>query len=268
MYHKNQHILLLIHQLDPSKKALNHALKIGTIFKAKVLICKSPFTKNAIASETIENYISEHDQVEHIQLENTKAEPNKSINQLNIIFMLIDIDAKNDFKFYLKNNIFSWVLNAKIPTFLIGKKTSNQTDYSNIILPIDHKKESKEKMIWASYFGRFNKAVVQLIPASEKDEIPAKTIRNTLLFTKKMFSQFLFDYKIHKSNTSSKHIDEEAFKAATTNASDLIILMTGKAQGIFFLRYNSKKIKQVISQYSNPILLINPLKDYYLPCER
>ncbi|MCZ4693981.1 hypothetical protein DWB61_03245 [Ancylomarina euxinus] len=267
MYAKNQHILLLVQKLNPNKKALNHALKIATIFKSKVLISNSPFSKNKIADEDLENYISDHDNASKIQLSITEDQPNKIIKQLNIIFMFIEIDVKNDFKFYLRNNIFSWILNAKIPTFLVGQKTSIKTEYSNIILPIDHKKESKEKMIWASYFGRFNNAVVQLIPATEKEEVFKKTIRNTLLFTKKMFSQFIFNYKIHKSEFSSKHIDEEAFKMATTNESDLVVLMTGKAQGVFFLRYNSKKIKHLINHYPNPILLINPMKDYYLPCD-
>ena len=267
MYNKNQHILLLIQKLNPNKKALNHALKIANIFKSNVLISNSPFSKNKIPDEDLENYISDHDNASTIQLTLAEDQPNKMIKKLNIIFMLIEIDEKNDFKFYLKNNIFSWILNAKIPTFIVGNKTSIKTDYSNIILPIDHKKESKEKMIWASYFGRLNNAVIQLIPASEKEEAFKKTIRNTLLFTKKMFSQFIFNYKIHKSEFSSKHIDEEAFKVATTNESDLIVLMTGKAQGVFFLRYNSKKIKHLINHYPNPILLINPLKDYYLPCD-
>ncbi|MGZ2368686.1 hypothetical protein ACXR6G_02750 [Ancylomarina sp. YFZ004] len=267
MYKKNQHILLLIQHLDQNKNALNHALKIANIFKSKVLVSNSPFAKNKIADRDLENYISDYDNVDAIQLQVTKDQPNKMIKQLNIIFMLIELDKKNDFKFFLNNNIFSWVLNAKIPTFIVGNKTSIKTDYSNIILPIDHKKESKEKMIWASYFGRFNNAVVQLIPATEKEDAFMKTIRNTLLFTKKMFSQFIFDYRIHKSKFSSKHIDEEAFKVSTTKESDLVVLMTGKAQGIFFLRYNSKKIKHYINSYPNPILLINPMKDYYLPCD-
>jgi len=267
MYKKNQHILLLIQYLDQNKNALNHALKIANIFKSKVLVSNSPFSKNKIADSDLENYISDYDNVDAIKLQITKDQPNKMIRQLNIIFMLIEVDEKNDFKFFLNNNIFSWILNAKIPTFIVGNKTSIKTDYSNIILPIDHKKESKEKMIWASYFGRFNNAVVQLIPATEKEDTFMKTIRNTLLFTKKMFSQFIFDYRIHKSNFSSKHIDEEAFKASTTSESDLVVLMTGKAQGIFFLRYNSKKIKHYLNSYPNPILLINPMKDYYLPCD-
>jgi len=267
MYKKNQHILLLVQQLNPNKNALNHALKIASIFKSKVLVSYSPFSKNRISEEDLKNYISDLDNVDTIQLTVEKDQPNKIIKELNIIFMYIEVDTKNDFKFFLKNNIFSWILNAKIPTFIIGDKTSTNTDYSNIILPIDYKKESKEKMIWASYFGRFNNAVVQLIPATEKEGIFMKTIRNTLLFTKKMFSQFIFNYKIHKSKLSSKHIDEEAFKVSTTNESDLVVLMTGKAQGIFFLRYDSTKIKHYINTYPNPILLINPMKDYYLPCD-
>ncbi|MDE5423754.1 hypothetical protein L3073_16160 [Ancylomarina sp. DW003] len=267
MYKKNQHILLLIQKLDAKKKALNHALKIAQIFKAKVLISTSPFSRKKIHPEELKNYIKDYPEVSSLQITNRNDQPNKSIKLHNIIFLVLDVDKKNDFKFFLKNSNFNWVLNAKIPTILVGHKTSSQADYSNIILPIDHKKESKEKMIWASYFGRFNNAIIKLIIPQEKDNILIKTIRNTLFFTKKMFSQFTFEYKILKSELSSKRIDEEAFKSSTTKESDLIILMTGKIQGVFFLQFNSKRIKYFINNYTNPILLINPMKDYYLPCD-
>lgn len=267
MYKKNQHILLLIRSLNPNKNALNHALKIARTFKSKVLIANSPFSNKKVKLENLEAYVSDIPEASTIQLNKSDNQPNQSIKQLNIIFLFVDVDDKSDFKFFIKNNIFNWILNAKIPTFLIGSNTSIKTDYSNIILPIDHKKESKEKMIWASYFGRFNDSVIQLIPAKEKEDSFMKTIRNTLLFTKKMFSQFNFDYKILKSECTSKLIDEEAFKMSTTNESDLVILMTGKIQGVFLLRFNSRKIKHLLNNYPNPILLINPLKDYYLPCE-
>jgi len=267
MYKKDQHILILIQNLNPNKNTLHHALALTKIFNAKILIASSPYSKKELQQTEIEDYISDTPEASFIKLSQSDHEPNSCIEKLNIIFMLIQIDEKNDFKIFLKNNIFNWVLKAKIPTILLGNKTSNKADYSNIIIPIDHKKESKEKMIWASYFGRFNKAIIHLIPAQEKDDIYMKTIRNTLLFTKKMFTQFNFDYKILKSETSSKQIDEEAFKNPLTKESDLVILMTGKTQGVFFLRFNSKKIKHYIRNYPNPILLINPLKDYYLPCE-
>jgi len=267
MYKKNQHILLLVRSLNSNKNALNHALKIAHTFKSKILIANNPFSKNKITLKELENYISYIPEAKTLQLSISDNEPNQSIKQLNIIFLLVEIDNKKDFKFFLKNNIFHWILNAKTPTFLIGNNTSLKTDYSNIILPIDHKKESKEKMIWASYFGRFNRSVIHLIPAKEKEDSFMKTIRNTLLFTKKMFSQFNFDYKILKSESTSKCIDEEAFTMQTTNESDLVILMTGKIQGVFLLRFNSRKIKHLLNSYANPILLINPMKDYYLPCE-
>jgi len=267
MYKKNQHILIIIQNLNPNKSSLHHAVALTKIFKAKILITPSPFSKNKIQQTEIEDYISDTPEARFLKIDQSDLEPNKCIEKLNIIFMLVQVDQKNDFKFFLKNNIFNWVLTAKIPTILIGDKTSNKADYSNIQIPIDHKKESKEKMIWASYFGRFNKAIIHLIPAKEKDSTYMKTIRNTLLFTKKMFTQFNFDYKISKSEVASKQIDEEAFSNPATKASDLVILMTGKVQGVFFLRFNSKKIKHFTNTYPNPILLINPLKDYYLPCE-
>jgi len=267
MYKKEQHILILTQHLIPNKNALNHALKLAKIFKAKILISHSPYSKKSISNEEAEKDTPIDPEINPIKFDLSEQEPNKSIERLNIIFMLVEIDEQNDFKFFGRKNIFDWILKAKIPSILIGNKTSSEANYSNIFVPIDHKKESKEKMIWASYFGRFNGATIRLFPAKEKNEILMKTIRTTILFTKRMYEQFNFKYQITKSECNSKSIDEITFKDSKVMNSDLIILMTGKAQGVFFLRFNSKKIRHFISNYSNPILLINPMKDYYLPCE-
>jgi len=267
MYKKEQHILILTQNSNPNKNALNHALKLAEIFKAKILISHSPYSKNSISNNEVENHTSKEPGIKKITLKLSEKEPNKTIESLNIIFMLVEIDERNDFKFFLKKNIFNWILKAKIPTILIGNRTTSEANYTNIFVPIDYKKESKEKMIWASYFGRFNGATIRLFPAKEKNEIFMKTIRTTLLFTKRMYEQFNFKYHIIKSECNSMCIDEDAFKDSRNMNSDLILLMTGKTQGVFFLRFNSKKIKHFISNYSNPILLINPMKDYYLPCE-
>jgi len=268
MYKKEQHVLIITQHLNPTKNAINHAQKLAKIFKSKILISHSPFSKNGISQEELENDTFNEHEIKTIKLNLIEQEPNQSIEKLNIIFMLVEIDEQKDFNFFLKKNIFNWILKAKIPTILIGEKTSSKADYSNIFIPIDHKKESKEKMIWASYFGRFNSATIHLFPAKEKNEVLMKTIRTTLLFTKKMYSQFKLDYQILNSECKSKCIDEKAFKDSKGLNSDLIILMTGKSQGVFFMSFNSKKIKLFMKNYTNPILLINPLKDYYLPCER
>jgi len=267
MYKKEQHILILTQHLNPNKNALNHALKLGKIFKAGILVSHSPYSKKRTSNEEVKNNTFIDSEIKTIKFDLSEQEPNKSIERLNIIFMLVEIDEQNDFKFFGGKNIFDWILKAKIPSILIGNKTSSEADYSNIFVPIDHKKESKEKMIWASYFGRFNAATIRLFPAKEENELFSRTIRTTLLFTKRMYEQFNFEYQIIKSECNSKCIDENAFKNSKDLNSDLIILMTGKAQGVFFLRFNSKKIRRLVCNYPNPILLINPMKDYYLPCE-
>ena len=59
---------------------------------------------------------------------------------------------------------------SNIPCLFVDGKTTDLISYKKVMLPVDFRKEMKETSLWASYLGRFNKAVVKVLAANEQKE--------------------------------------------------------------------------------------------------
>lgn len=267
---KKQHILVLIQDIHYASVAIKHAFNVARLFKSEVAIAYYPSKKNSKHTrknqQFTENLSSQSIPYKIIELKNNKREPNQSIQELDAIFIVTQFPKGSLQHFLKQNSIFKWILEAKIPSILVTEQTNPNCEYKNIIVPIDYKRESKEKMIWASYFGRFNNAIIHLIAPNEKSEGYLRTIKATLIFTKKMFEQFKFEYKIVKTECSSRNINREAIQISKNYNSDLIVLMSNRNPGWLASYSGPTQLKSILRNEKNPILFINPLKDYYLPC--
>ena len=269
MGQKAQHILVLIQNLEHINVAITHSFKLAKIFKAEVAFsffqAENPTVSNSLPTDLIEQLNPNSIPYKLIEFGNPEKEPNNSIQQLNAIFLITQFPINRINHSYKKNRIFKWLMDARIPTIVVSEKTNPECDFKNIFVPIDYRRETKEKMIWASYFGRFNQAVIHLIASNEKSEAMKRRIKATLLFTKKMYEQFTFDYKIVKAKSNSNRIKKESFQISKEWNSDLIVLMSDP-NAWFSSYFGPKELKRFLLKEENPILVINPLKDYYLPC--
>ena len=270
MTQKGQHILVIIQDNELIGKLAIHAFKLAHIFQANVAFLDFTSFINGVASEFPVSKIDEHNinniNYKEVTFGATNAEPNNFIQQLDAIFIITAFSQGVLGGNFKRLPVFKYLSRAKIPSILIGSQTINNCDYKNIIVPVDEKKEIKEKMIWASYFGRFNKAMIHLVVANEKSQVAVRRIKATLIFTKRMYKQFDFDYKIVKAISGSRNLRKEAYKFSEQYSSDLMVLLSSKNYSWFSNNYGPTSIKRLLRKERNPILLINPVKDYYLPC--
>lgn len=250
--------------------ALTHSIKLAEIFKAEIAITYFPVLKKGetppITRELIDETYSGSIPYKIIEWENRRIEPNYSIQQLDAIFLVTQFPLNTIDSTFKINPVFNWISKAKIPSIVLSANTNSISEYKNVFVPIDFRKESKEKMIWASYFGRFNQAVIHLLTPNEKSESLQRTIRASLLFTKKMFQQFSFEYKIIQNDCYSKYIYQKAIQLSKEMNSDILIMMADSNPGWFTSIFGPTKLKKILREEKNPVLFINPLKDYYLPC--
>ena len=266
---KKQHILLLIQDQENMNISIEHSFTLAKIFNANVAAASFP-SKKSNDPILIKRIISKKSKQYNIDYQlfefgSKNKEPNNSIQRLDAILIVTQFSLET-LNLCRKHSIFNWILNAKIPTIALTDHSNIDCLYENVIVPIDHRKESKEKMIWASYFGRFNKAIIHLITPKENTESYIRTIKATLIFTKKMFEAFTFQYQIVKTNCRSKHVNTEGIKVSKQLNSDLLILMSHSNPGWITSQFGPSQLKKILRKEKNPILFINPLKDYYLPC--
>lgn len=266
MHLKSQHIIVIIQDLSNSTKAVSYAFQLAKIFKAKVAFINLHKDSPQLSNDFIADFNPEKIPYKYHYLGNMEKEPNNSIEQLDGLFMLTQFSTQKFNHFFKNISVFKLLSDARIPTLLLSENTIAKCDFKDVYIPVNHKKESKDMMIWASYFGRFNKAKVHLVTPKTKAKLKLSKIKAILIFTKRMYEQFNFDYYIIRTKVKSSAIQRKTLFLSEKKDSSLSLLL---------FKFNKKLLKSLktlllvntLKKHKNPILLINPLKEYYFPCD-
>ncbi len=160
--------------------------------------------------------------------------------------------------------LFKHFQNIRMAYLLVQKPFSDRTSLENVVLTLDIEKESKEKVIWASYFGRFNQSKIHLLHYKFKDDFLKKRLENNLLFVEKMLENLTIQYKITGFQPQSKNIDSLAISYAKENKAGLLIALSDKKWNWFG---KSRKMKLATNEEQIPVLFLNPREDIYILCD-
>jgi hypothetical protein len=159
------------------------------------------------------------------------------------------------------------VRHSPVPFLFINEKQTTISDYKKVILPVDLRKESRDAILWASYFARFNRSGINAIAASDKARENKKSIQKNILWLKKLFSTFNLGIKVFKGSTNSLEIHFEALDLAKSSKADLIIILGSSYISIIDLIVGLPENKIIKDAGELPVLLINPRKDMYMLCD-
>jgi len=157
----------------------------------------------------------------------------------------------------------SWALKvivgSRVP-FVVVQAPPVQKKYSSVVLPVDFKKENKEKLSWAEFLGKFFKAKMQIItPKMPEGQMLQRTKAN-LVFAKKYLESRGIDYEIDTADGGNDFAMETVEFAKKIDA-DIILIMTTK--NISFQDYMLGAHEQFVIANSAhiPVMCVNPRTD-------
>ncbi len=144
-------------------------------------------------------------------------------------------------------------------------------------LTLDHRRESKEKLIWGSYMVRFFGSQLTVATPDYKDDGFREKVHNNTLFLKKIYSSLNINYRTTSFPLSTlKHPDLELlrtaniFEAAPADNRLLIAMSTDKRDrdlGDIIGGPPERKLLIAAANRTIPLLLINQRDDLYVLCD-
>lgn len=138
---------------------------------------------------------------------------------------------------------------------------------ATVALTLDHRRESKEKLIWASYMVRFFGSRLQVATPTYKDADLHHRLGNNLQFLGKMFRSLGIEYTTVPIATRATSIIDIC--AIEQHRPDLLIAMTTDTRehdiGDLILGSREKHLVQHSSH--TPLLLLNQRDDLYVLCD-
>lgn len=268
---KNQQIIVFTDFSEKSVFALDHGVVLCKVLEKELTI--------VCLAQNHENESFLHEKMQHIAKKRnitactfvlkgkyTKAydEMVAEINAVLAIVCFNNADPKSEFHAARLLKIFH---KSRIPYIFVNHPIIDANYYKKIILPIDSTKESKEKVLWASYFGRFNESELIVMAASVKDEYLLRQLNNNLKFINKIFESFEVNYQIIRTSEKQSSIDKAAIYSAEEENAGLVIVLSTKTYGILDLLRGPKELGLITNKQQISIMCLNQRDDLYVMCD-
>lgn len=157
----------------------------------------------------------------------------------------------------------SWALkvivSSKVP-FVVVQEPPNETDFKDIVFPIDFKKENKEKLGWVSYFYNYFSPKFHIIKPNTTDVGFIKRIKANIAFARKIMDSKNVDYEIHTAE-GKKNFPIEIMDFASDINADLILILSTKNIGFTDYVIGAQEQYIIANSSKIPVMVINPRDD-------
>ena len=158
---------------------------------------------------------------------------------------------------------------CKIAYLTVQAPLTDPTTYNSVAFSIDFNKESKEKLIWASYFARFNHSQLSMIHFQYSDSGLHYKWHNNILFMDKFFAGLNVSYNAIPINGKSVYPETAVCRAAAEAGCGLLISVTTDSRNRDVLEWFAgvQEDRTIRNPHLLPVLFINPRNDIYVLCD-
>jgi len=144
--------------------------------------------------------------------------------------------------------------------FIVVQEPPLGKSIKNVVFPIDHTKENKQKLKQARLLARHYKMKFFLtMPEKVINEQFERNLKTNLNYVKSYFKKFNIDYEVRKvAGTDS--FSESTVKFITEERPDLVIILTTKNINIQDYVLGADEQKIIANSAKVPVMCVNPLK--------
>ena len=137
-----------------------------------------------------------------------------------------------------------------------------------VALTLTDRRESKEKLIWASHFGRLMGSITIAVHLHYRDEAMLTRFRNNIRYLEKTFSKLGIEWKDCPLN-GTRQFSNPDLTAYGSVESDLFIAQTTdpRERGLITLFTGTPERRLLNSSTVLPILFLNQRDDLYILCD-
>jgi len=163
--------------------------------------------------------------------------------------------------------LFKNLYESRVAYFIVDQNQKEPLSFDKAILTINNMRESKEKVLWGSYFGRFSESEIIVYYHNYKDEFHRHQLHYNIKFLMKMFDNFKINYKLKLSSNPKTYVDYQAIDYAREIGAGLVICQTTKDKDWTNSIFGLKELKTIENNLDIPILFVNPRNDLFILCE-
>lgn len=277
---KDQFVIAYLPDFEKEDVVLSHAIFLSKMIQKGLIllhVCDKRYSK--LSTEEAESRLKEMLQKTAPEVNATYAvipgDTKTVINALPTLIGAVAVVAAVDPHANMgkptnKRTLLKLFHECKIAYLTVQKPLTDPNLYRQVCTTIDFKKESKEKLIWTSYFARFNKSQINVLYYDYKDEGLYTKWHNNMRFLHKFFNNLglTFTPKIIPSSHSTftdvnalKQIADEIIPCGV-----MLCVTTWEKDAIEWF-YGTQEQRTIVNQQEIPIMFLNPRDDLYVLCD-
>ncbi len=167
-----------------------------------------------------------------------------------------------------RKRIFRDFSQSKVAFLMAQEPLSDSRKLQRVGFTFDFKKESKEKLVWSSYFARFFKSELFMLSYDYKDEFLRRKWLGNVKFADKLFDNLNVIYRKQSIGSRQKlFMDVLALDIAAQMSIGLLVATTTNEKDAIEYFIGVQENRTAVNKYRIPILYINPRDDLYVLCD-
>jgi hypothetical protein len=158
---------------------------------------------------------------------------------------------------------------CKIAYLTVQQRLQDPHNYDRVAFGVDFRKESKDKLVWASYFARFNHSQLNMLHFYYSDEGLRKKWSNNVLFMNKLFANLGVSYTDHVVSGHALFPETIICDSAAQQGCGLLISVTTDTRDLDVIEWVAgvAEHRTIRNLACLPVLYINPRNDIYVLCD-
>ena len=157
---------------------------------------------------------------------------------------------------------------AKIAYLVISADSTPPLTTKSVALTLDHQRESKEKLLWATYFKRFCGSEVVVYHHPYTDLAFRQRLDNNVRYLEKVFSSLNLTYRLQALPAGNQFANPD-IKAVEQPDVDLFISLVpdDRDRDLFDIFSPPQALRLLKHAAPIPILFLNQRDDLYILCD-
>ena len=274
---KDQYIVAYIADYDKADTVLAYSLMLSTYLRKGIIllrVCDPRYTSET-TDEAQQQLIAMKQRLPEKVFSTYCALKGKTADVIellpkafNAVAIAACVDKSNKKSACHPKNVLRDFAKCKV-AYLLAQEPPK--DYPSVVgkvgFTLDFKKESKDKLIWASYFPRFFGSHLYVLSYNYTDEFLRNKWYSNIKFMDKMYQNLNITYQKADLGKPKMFLDVVAVEKCHEMGIGLLICTTTAERDVFEYFIGVQEQRTIANEYKIPILFLNPRDDLYVLCD-
>ncbi len=253
---------------NEAHSAIQHAVKLGVIIQAEVILLNVVKEKNDISNATTKlaeeekwaKSINENIEVRSIvRVGNIFDDIGDAASELGVSMIFMGTHGASGWQKITGSYALKVITNSSVPFIVVQDQLMNDTGYDSIVVPLDLNNETKQKLEMVANIAHYFDSEVHLITPNESDEFLSNKLKANRIWAAKYLKGKNVKFTTQIVDEGDNLL-EGVFKLSAKVEADLIAIMNLQKNSLMGILGSSYQQEIIANKAKIPVLCLNPLK--------